>query len=156
MVLKVLLGYASSAACSPMSPKKLGDVLPLKIFIRKAQVLQLYRSMLRCLREIDDIYVQVDIKKQIISGFRENISLTSDSHVAQAIQEGHHHLKTLSSMAKRQSIAEGSWLQSGTETDEKGRVGEGWPWHELPSIFSTTANYCYYFINNSSVVFGIL
>ncbi len=109
--------------------KHISDALPLKVFIRKAQVIQLYRSILKHIQKIDDDYVKRDLKSQVTSGFRKNISL-KDSEVPQALREATDHLKFIQTMVQRRSAADDSWLASSTESDEKGRVGTGWPWQK--------------------------
>lgn len=108
---------------------KLGaDVLPLKVFIRKGQVVTVYRAMLRSIRYIDDNFVQVDLRRQVTTGFRSNMYLKDAGLIAQAIKEAHGHLKMLNDMGRRSSLAADSWINQSTPDDERGRVGTGWPW----------------------------
>jgi hypothetical protein len=104
------------------------EVLPLKIFIRKAQVVDVYRALLRSTRHIDDSFVQVDLRKQIVSGFKDNKNLQGEANIAQAIREANGHLSMLKDMGKKRENAKDSWINNSVEDDERGRPGSGWPW----------------------------
>ena len=112
-----------------MTSKKFADVLPLNVFIRKAQVIQAYRALLRAASQIEDFTLKGDIRNQIIQNFRQNRDLER-SQISIAIREAHDHLKTILTMKKRQAIPKDSWLNSSTEEDVKGRIGKGWPWQK--------------------------
>jgi hypothetical protein len=112
-----------------MSSKKFADVLPLNVFIRKGQVIQAYRALLKAASQIEDSSLKGDIRSQIIQNFRQNSNLER-SQISIALREAHDHLKTIQNMQQRHAIPKDSWLNSSTEDDVKGRVGKGWPWQK--------------------------
>ena len=105
-------------------------VLPLKAFIRRSQVIVAFRGLLRRVRNIDDDFVKSDIRKQIVSGFRDNINLKGDKNIVMALQEANSHLQTLQTMGRRAAASEKSWLNESTSDDQRGRVGVDWPWQK--------------------------
>ncbi|RYH13883.1 LYR motif-containing protein [archaeon] len=116
-----------------MSKRILGETLPLRFFIRRKQVLSLYRNLIRNATRVHDESVQRDIISQIRTDFRRNAHVQDSLVIKSLIQEGNSNLKILQGMAYKDSKAhsiraQGSWIEQEDPVDKRGRVGEGWPW----------------------------
>jgi hypothetical protein len=108
---------------------KLDNVLPLKHFIRQQGVVKLYRDFLRAARYVAPADARAEIDRQIKFEFRKNQSLTDVIVVKSLITEAHRNLKLVVAMnPKSHQHDKDAWINSSTEDDKRGRVGEGWPW----------------------------
>jgi hypothetical protein len=126
-----------------MSKSRLKNVLPLQVFIRRQQVLGLFREFNRAVRLIPDDSLRIDLKRQILSDFKQNMNMNENSIVRVLIQEAQRHLVMLQSMGSGSSklkskqplnnndnIDSNSWLGMDDPEDPRGRVGVKWPWNK--------------------------
>jgi hypothetical protein len=128
--------------------RRLGEVLPLQVFIRQRQVTNMFRSLLRAARHNPDHALRLDLKKQVRDEFRRHRETKDSMVVRSLLQEAQRSLKMLQDMRTTPSTdvvvipntpsngmkskpgGSGSWLEGGDEEDKRGRVGEGWPWEQ--------------------------
>jgi hypothetical protein len=120
--------------------KRLGQALSYPAFMQRQRVLGLYRSMLKSVQRIDRSDIRVDISQQIKSEFTNNKNVKDAVSLRSLMSEGSRQLEVLKDMESSPSStfnpvypnnpAVTSWLDSSTEDDIKGRVGEGWPWQQ--------------------------
>uniref|UniRef100_A0A2P2IK86 Complex 1 LYR protein domain-containing protein n=1 Tax=Rhizophora mucronata TaxID=61149 RepID=A0A2P2IK86_RHIMU len=68
--------------------------------VTKAEVLSLYRSLLRTARRFSDYNIREYTKRRAIDGFRQNKHLTDPSAISAAYSDGRAQLE----VAKRQAI----------------------------------------------------
>jgi hypothetical protein len=124
--------------------KRFGQALPYPVFMQRQRVLGLYRSMLKSVQRMNRNDIQVDVTLQIKTEFTNNKRVKDAVSLRALMSEGTRQLAVLqdmestlgaasetSSQSNTNSIstpAVMSWLDSSTEHDAKGRVGEGWPW----------------------------
>jgi hypothetical protein len=123
--------------------KKLTSALPYHVFMQRQRVLGLYRSMLRAVGRLQREDIRPDIWQQVRVEFRHNKTITDAVSLKALMTEGTRQLEVLKDMAGSPIGGESkihpvspvvpipgvtSWLDSSTEDDVKGRVGEGWPW----------------------------
>ncbi|GAB5037895.1 Hypothetical protein NocV09_12100030 [Nannochloropsis oceanica] len=112
-----------------------GEAKSLKAFIRRAQVLALYRSFLRCVGCLERPDLQLDIKTQIMDGFRLHRD-TEEYNISSLLVEANRHLEQLKSMVPKAGRREGGkagGTKGGKEKEEERKeyvVGEGWPWQK--------------------------
>ncbi|XWS37297.1 hypothetical protein CRYUN_Cryun19dG0031000 [Craigia yunnanensis] len=66
----------------------------------RAEVLQLYRSLLRVARQFCDYNIREYTKRRTIDGFRDNKKLTDPSQLSTALSDGKAQLE----VAKRQAV----------------------------------------------------
>lgn len=103
----------------------------LKYFIQRAQVLGLYRQMLKETRNIREKSVRFDVKQQIQREFRSELGGMS---VSVLLTHGKRSLRQIEDMvaaSSHQSNEEDSWISTKDKDDPRGRVGQGWPWNKL-------------------------
>jgi hypothetical protein len=103
-------------------------LLSLRDFMNRSRVLSQYRAYLRELRGIDSA-AAVDMRRAIGAAFRQRASDRAGArgHLA----EGERQLQFVKSYAStaRAGVAMGSsWVGTGEAFDQKGRLGDGWPW----------------------------
>lgn len=116
--------------------RRLGKTLPLKVFIRRQQVLTLYRQLLKTSKGVVDEDVRNGIRQEIRSGFAQGKILTDSASIKTSIVAGQRSLSQLEDMcgvkpsnsAKQQIPDAGSWINTKDKDDVRGRVGTGWPW----------------------------
>ncbi len=108
---------------------RIKDTLPLKEFMRRAQVLNLYRAMNRAARRVSDANLRQSLCTEIRNSFRQNQQLRDSMSLKSTLIDANRQLKQLRTMGE-QSVANGpgTWLGESTEDDVRGRVGTGWPW----------------------------
>ena len=103
--------------------------MPLKVFMRRAQVLNLYRGMNRAARLVSNLELRKSLCAEIAINFRQNQHLKDSMSLKATLLEAHRQLKQLQAMGAEGSAHEtGSWLGESTEDDERGRIGTEWPW----------------------------
>jgi hypothetical protein len=110
---------------------RLKNVLPLGIFIRRQQVVKLYRQLLKSAGKLTNRTLAVEIKRQIVNDFARNKHITDSLAIRTLVQEGTRNAKQLQDMDITNSGSKSgadSWMNSSDEGDERGRVGTGWPW----------------------------
>ena len=113
---------------------KFANAISLQEFVRRQQIVTMYRKMLVQARRIPDSNVSQGITQQIKDDFRNNKTVKDPVAVKSLIVEGARSLKQIEAMSKDGSQSSGSagssgsWLDSSEEGDTKGRVGSGWPW----------------------------
>jgi hypothetical protein len=110
---------------------RLKNVLPLGIFIRRQQVVKLYRQLLKSARNLTNKTLAVEIKAQIICDFARNKYITDSLAIRTLVQEGTRNAKQLQDMditSNNSKVSADSWMNTSEEGDERGRVGTGWPW----------------------------
>ena len=114
-----------------MSTKRLSrfaNAPSLHQFIRKQQVLSLYRSLLLTARKIENPDVSKGILDQIKYEFRERQFTVDPAVIKTAIVEGNRNLQKIKSMFGTEKSSP-HVEPSGTNADEVDmRVGQGWPW----------------------------
>ena len=79
-------------------PSLRNDTLPLSYFIRRQRTIQLYRQLLRAVRNVEPS-TQVSIKREIISEFKRNAKMKDDLTIKMLISDAGrslHQLKGLS------------------------------------------------------------
>uniref|UniRef100_A0A7S0CAZ8 Uncharacterized protein n=1 Tax=Proboscia inermis TaxID=420281 RepID=A0A7S0CAZ8_9STRA len=109
-----------------------GKIPSLKDFLYKASVLKQYRTFLRAVSCISDSMSKEHAKEEIIKGYRLNVSTPSKS---MAFKEGERKLQQFCSMVGYHHPSmnlndDDSWLNIDDKEDERGRVGDLWPWQE--------------------------
>ena len=123
--------------------KVLGTALPLQAFVRRQQVLRLFRALQRGAKDLEVQSLAVHVREQIRFEFRNNGSLKDSVTLRNLIKDGQRQLAKLLSMGKKAAVSSSSsslhqdgWLGSGgdgsagesLDEDKRGRVGKGWPW----------------------------
>ena len=114
--------------------KRLGKALSLHDFIRKQQVISLYRQLLQCVKRLDDVSVRNSLKLEIRTEFHNGMTLKDNNAIKTAIINGQRSLTQLEDMTggvKSVTMSKykgDSWLDTKDEVDVRGRVGTGWPW----------------------------
>lgn len=108
------------------------DNVPLHVFVRRQQVLELYRKMQKGAQSLEDKALGTDIRSQIRHEFKHNASLTDNMALRNLMQDAQRNLVKLQSMSQHSSRRNDgtSWLNAheGDADDERGRLGKGWPW----------------------------
>jgi len=123
---------------------KLRDSLPLHMFVRRQQVLRMFRALLRGASDLEDRSLVGPVHEQIRFEFKNNAKITDNVALRNLIQDGQRQLSKLQSMGtkalkQRQAGSgedapsgpdRGSWLNDGAADAEdiRGRVGTKWPW----------------------------
>jgi hypothetical protein len=113
--------------------KRLGDVLPLQVFIRRAQVLRLYRNMLRLTRpEGEQKEQRQQLREHVRDRFRTYQHVQDHKLIATLIADGQRQMEQLKAIVDTAASGSGgdSWINTKDEKDPRGRVGEGWPWEQ--------------------------
>lgn len=114
--------------------KRLGEVLPLQAFIRRAQVLRLYRNMLRITKpEGEQKEQKQQLREHIRDRFRTYQGVQDSKLVATLIADGQRQMEQLKAIVGNASGGSGSgdsWINTKDEKDPRGRVGQGWPWEQ--------------------------
>lgn len=122
-----------------------GKVLSLKVFIRQAQTLKLFRDFLRKIRQIPDSSLRLQLQQEVKSQFRYNSHLVDSMAIKSAKIEAQRSMKQIEALitplTQQQQIQPSSndIHKHHNETvmnnnpvdneDEKEyRVGSGWPW----------------------------
>ncbi len=85
--------------------------------------------MLRACRVLDKD-VRNDVEKQIKYEFRKNQHIKDTIVIKSLLTEGRNIYKQLAAMNPNKQIDDDSWINSGDESDKRGRVGSGWPWQQ--------------------------
>ena len=115
-----------------MSKSRLKDSIPFHVFVRRAQVLSLYRQFQRSIGHVEDQTLKKDIKSQVYSQFRANRSTTDNVVVRYLIQDAKRQLIQLQAITNQdKTCIENSWINTKDADDERGRVGTGWPWKSV-------------------------
>lgn len=125
---------------------KVKDSLPLHAFVRRQQVLRMFRALLRGASDLEDRSLVGPVHDQIRFEFKNNAKITDNVALRNLIQDGQRQLSKLQSMGtkalkQRQAGSgeeglhapsghAGSWLNDGAADAEdiRGRVGTKWPW----------------------------
>mmetsp|Transcript_15409 Transcript_15409/g.29846 ORF Transcript_15409/g.29846 Transcript_15409/m.29846 type:complete len:114 (+) Transcript_15409:119-460(+) len=108
----------------------------LRYFIRRATVLQQYRGFMRECRRLgkSDAQMGADIRQQVKDEFRKYKEETEKSLISVLLKQGSIQLDQLKELNDRRSglskPVEKGWkgTTDADGSDERGRVGEGWPW----------------------------
>lgn len=106
-------------------------VLPLHVFVKRQQVVKLYRRLLKAALKLHQDSLQADVTRQIKLEFRKNKDLSDKVAIRNAIQSGHRQLKQVEDMIGVSTRSADSWLSSSDQVDVRGRVGDGWPWRRV-------------------------
>ena len=103
-------------------------LLSLRDFMQRSRVLSQYRAFLRELHGLDSSAAR-DMRAQVGAAFR---SRAGDRAGARAhLAEGERQLAFVKSYCStaRAGVEMGSiWVGTGDAFDQKGRLGDGWPW----------------------------
>lgn len=113
-----------------MSSSRLKNVLPLQHFIRKAQVLKLYRELLRDTKALKDHSLKTSVREQVIFEFRNSMHVSNPSTIKALLAEGQRSLAKIKSMSDKIDVADRWTEESDHEDDKRGRTGNGWPWEK--------------------------
>ena len=112
--------------------RRVKDAMSFRFFVRRQQVLQLYRTFLRASRRVADPELKKELSAQIKHEFRNNVGITDASVVKSLIVEATRNLERLQAMAMKTDSDVMVQHQNNSvttdEDDERGRVGKGWPW----------------------------
>lgn len=114
-------------------------VLPLQYFVRRKQVLDLFRQFLREHRRISDQSLRSDIKRQISYEFRNYGKLPTSldeyekisRNISVLIVQGERSLQQLKDLSVTHSNSNDindSWININDPEDTRGRIGTSWPW----------------------------
>lgn len=104
---------------------RLKDVLPLHVFVRKQQVLQLYKEFRRTVRQVEDRDLRLSIKSQVLYEFRTNMDLTDSVAIKTLMTEARRNLEKLRAMGQPSTVSK---PVTSNDDPEQHRVGTGWPW----------------------------
>lgn len=119
---------------------RLGPTLPLRVFIRRQQVLHLYRNLLKAAKRVDDASLRDSLHLEIRNEFVHSKDLKDNSAIKTALVTGQRslgRLEDLCSSSKASTAKNGkhvsdrnsnSWMNTSDDSDVRGRVGTGWPW----------------------------
>ena len=110
---------------------RLKDVIPLHIFVRKQQVLQMYKDFRRAGREVADDGLRHSIRTQVIYEFHSNKNLTDTVAIKTLMTEARRNLEKLRSMGSStmpSPSAESEQEEVEDENERQHRIGTGWPW----------------------------
>lgn len=110
--------------------RRIGNTLPLHVFIRRQQTLKLFRQLLKACRKVEPESLKRDISKEITSEFKKHKFIVDTLALRSLVQTAQSSLVKLEDMCNIKSTPykDNSWLNTSDETDQKGRVGKGWPW----------------------------
>lgn len=103
------------------------DTLPLHVFIRKRQVLDLYRKSLRAAKRANPSHVREVLLSEVKREYRNGASINDAMTIKTLIVQGKRNLDTLQGMSAEAPAD--SWLSTQDEEDVRGRVGTKWPWN---------------------------
>jgi len=123
--------------------------LPLSHFIRRQEVLKMYRQFLRGTRQIEEHALRDDLRQQVRISFRNNSQLSDVSTIRNLLKEGKRFKSQLEALGKggsgsvslsgigssNPSARAGpdraeSWLDCDDDEDVHGRVGVKFPWQK--------------------------
>ena len=107
---------------------RLKDVLPLHVFVRKQQVLQLYKEFRRAGRQVPDMKLRQSIKSQVLYEFRTNKDLTDTVAIKTLMAEARRNLEKLRAMSQPLGVSKSATPDADKDDPEQHRVGTGWPW----------------------------
>lgn len=125
-----------------MSKKLAGPALPLHAFVRRQQVLRMFRALLRGAADLDDSSLVGHVREQIRFEFRNNAKIGDNVALRNLIQDGQRQLAKLQSMGTKARgssstgsqqplpVAGSTWLSQRDTDDERGRIGKNWPWQK--------------------------
>ena len=99
------------------------DVLPLHVFVRRQQVLKMYKDFRRALRGVADDHLRISIKGQVMHEFRSNQGLKDTVAIKTLLNEAKRNLEKLRAMGDVPTA-----LVKEEEGSGELRVGTGWPW----------------------------
>jgi Complex 1 protein (LYR family) len=107
--------------CLAKMASRLKDTLPFHIFIRRGKVLQMYKDFRRATRKVADKDLRIDLKNQVFSEFKSHKNKEDNAAIKLLLGEGTRNLARLRSMSDVEEV-------SGSNDEQYGRVGAGWPW----------------------------
>lgn len=120
--------------------KRIADALPLQVFIRRAQVLKLYRTMFRLTKPVagGSQEQMQHLRAHIRDRFKTYKCVDDSKLVATLLSDGQRQLEQLKAVVRPHNHSSSSsssvvghtnsWINTKDENDPRGRVGEGWPW----------------------------
>ncbi|CAM9723093.1 unnamed protein product [Pylaiella littoralis] len=116
---------SSSTSTSSLSGGgKVGRALGLKEFMHRTRVLDLYRSILKRARAIEDKDVATEARRQ----FKSSRDETDPLKVQMLVADATNHLEAMQGSTRGAGSTSGSWLDIQDPEDKRGRMGEGFPW----------------------------
>lgn len=121
------------------SRRKFVDVLPLQVFVQRSQVKKAYRDLLKATRPCIDPILKNEIREHIRESFRRNQHLENQHAIKPLIQEALSSVRIVQDLCIGQSkphidiSQRQSWLEEKDDIDERGRMGDGWPWESRNS-----------------------
>ena len=112
---------------------RLGETaVSLKEFMRRVQILNMYRGMNRAARKVQDPQLRQSLVAEVRAGFHANRSMTDPMSLKSTMIEGNRQLKQLIALgSEKMDIMDDptSWInQPGEDGEVNGRVGTDWPW----------------------------
>jgi hypothetical protein len=99
----------------------------LKDFIRRSEVVLIYRRFLRKSNEIQDLELRRTIQFEISSAFRRN-RISTVSAVQLYLSEARSSLKLLEALVSNQGNSDSKQGNNNDVEDQHYRVGQEWPW----------------------------
>lgn len=117
--------------------------LGLQYFIKRAQVLKAYRTLLRATKSTENEDLRLDVRSQITNEFRRNKTLLDPVAIKGSILEAQRSIEKVKEICaapkaaepvseekstRRNSKASQSWISTDDQDDKRGRIGSGWPW----------------------------
>ena len=102
----------------------------MHVFVRKQQVLQMYKDFRRAGREVADDCLRQSIRTQVIHEFHCNKSLTDTVAIKTLMTEARRNLEKLRAMGQSSSMPPPSESERDgeDENERQHRIGTGWPW----------------------------
>ena len=107
---------------------RLKNALPLHLFVRRQQVLRLYRSMRRAAGNVVNVDIRLDLQTQIKQEFTKNAVVRDNMAARALIQEANRSLKMLKAMGERPNHNNERGSQHYDDIADNGELGAGWPW----------------------------
>jgi len=115
-----------------MAASRLKNVLPLHVFVRRQQVLKMYRDFRRAVRGVADDHLRDSIKGQVLHEFRSNRDLTDTVAIKTLLNEAKRNLEKLRAMGGGGDVTAEAVPAAAAAAEADGggelRVGTGWPW----------------------------
>jgi hypothetical protein len=101
-------------------------------FLHHKRVIQLFRDMIKSTKQLDNKELAVDIRNQIRIEFKNNLTIQDKKVISGLLSEGSKKLKMINNLSPSNNWEEkrtSTWLSDSKDpSDERGRVGVGWPW----------------------------
>lgn len=125
------IGQTKISGSISMSTSRIKNALSFKDFVKRQQVLQLYRNLLMKAKSIpNNNELKKSIIEQIRSDFKVSKGITDPMALKSLIQEGHRGIQRIQALNSESATNSDSWINNSDEDDVRGRVGNIWPWQK--------------------------